>query len=513
MEVSEIASTAPPIGLAVTATGTAAADAARRTRVRVGRHVGRLLATAVPVTAVLMLEAGHPTGGDVAWGMLIVALLLGAVYAGFASVGSELTALGAEVAVARGAVIGLVGVAALGFAFDGVPLDVFWLAAAVAGVFALVALVERGLAHYAPAIQRVLIVGPIPAVHDLLAEAAGNPSRFRFIGVVHDETDGETGGLPLLGHIGDLAAVVRSERPELVAVAAQRNRPAIFASLLDASASGFRVVELAQFYEHAFGRVPVADLTEAWFMSLLHLYQRPYSRAAKRAFDLAVASAIFLATLPLLPLLAGLIRLTPGPAILRQVRVGENGRPFTMFKFRTMRADAEQAGAVWAATHDPRVTRLGRVMRRVRLDELPQLWNVMRGEMSIVGPRPERPEFLERLEDAVPFWSRRQFVKPGLTGWAQIRRGYTADTRGSTEKLSFDLWYLRHRSLFVDIAICVKTLGILARGGAPTPLPQPGAVGVDDAGTPMVEELALRLRRERPAFPATSTVVGPESPA
>jgi lipopolysaccharide/colanic/teichoic acid biosynthesis glycosyltransferase len=139
-----------------------------------------------------------------------------------------------------------------------------------------------------------------------------------------------------------------------------------------------------------------------------------------------------------------------------------------MYKFRTMRPDAEQSGqAVWAQTRDPRVTAVGRIMRSVRLDEVPQLWNVIRGDMSIVGPRPERPEFLQFLEQKVPFWTHRQLIKPGITGWAQVRRGYTADAEGSIDKLSYDLWYLRHRSMIVDIAICLKTLGVLFSAGRP----------------------------------------------
>jgi lipopolysaccharide/colanic/teichoic acid biosynthesis glycosyltransferase len=153
-----------------------------------------------------------------------------------------------------------------------------------------------------------------------------------------------------------------------------------------------------------------------------------------------------------------------GPVIFCQTRLGEGGRVFTLYKFRTMRVDAELSGAVWAAEHDPRVTPVGRFMRKTRLDELPQLWNVLRGDMSFVGPRPERPEFLAELEAEVPFWRRRHLVKPGLTGWAQVRRGYTADAAGTGDKLSYDLWYLRHRSLVVDLAICVKTLSTVLSG-------------------------------------------------
>jgi Bacterial sugar transferase len=147
------------------------------------------------------------------------------------------------------------------------------------------------------------------------------------------------------------------------------------------------------------------------------------------------------------------------------VRLGEHGKLFTIYKFRTMRADAEAAGnAVWADVEDPRVTRTGSIMRRLRLDELPQLLNVIRGDMSLVGPRPERPEFLGELSGRVPYWSRRHLVKPGLTGWAQVRHGYAASPEATSEKLSYDLWYIRHRSLTVDIAILLRTFAVVLRG-------------------------------------------------
>jgi lipopolysaccharide/colanic/teichoic acid biosynthesis glycosyltransferase len=200
-------------------------------------------------------------------------------------------------------------------------------------------------------------------------------------------------------------------------------------------------------------------------MSVLHLYQRPYTRFAKRTFDIVVASIGLSLTDPLLPVLALLVKLSKGPLIYSQTRLGEAGRHFTIYKFRTMRDDAEDPGrALWAEERDPRITPVGRFMRRTRLDELPQLVNVLRGEMSIVGPRPERPEFVELLEVEVPFWNRRHLVKPGITGWAQVSCGYASDAEGTVRKLSYDLWYLRHRSLAVDLGICAKTLRALVSG-------------------------------------------------
>ena len=238
------------------------------------------------------------------------------------------------------------------------------------------------------------------------------------------------------------------------------------ARLLDSRSLDFRVLSLADFYEHAFGRVPVERIGAAWFMSVLHLYRRPYPRFVKRAFDIGLASAAVLLALPLIPAIALLVALTsPGPILFRQTRIGEGGRLFKILKFRTMVRDAESDGrALWAELNDARVTPVGRVLRTTRLDELPQLWNVFRGEMSIVGPRPERPEFLSVLENAVPHWTRRHLVKPGITGWAQVRLGYTSDPVAAVDKLAYDLYYLKHRSLVLDLVIAVKTAGTIFSG-------------------------------------------------
>jgi lipopolysaccharide/colanic/teichoic acid biosynthesis glycosyltransferase len=237
--------------------------------------------------------------------------------------------------------------------------------------------------------------------------------------------------------------------------------------LLDLAPIGFRVVGVSHFVEHALGRVPLRHLTPAWFMSILHLRQKPYTRLAKRAFDLLVSSVGLLLVAPLFPLLVLLVRTTPGPIIYRQTRLGEGGRRFTIFKLRTMRVDAENEGSPrFAQEHDSRVTWIGHFLRQTHLDEVPQLWNVLRGEMSVVGPRPERPEFVDLLERSVPFWTRRLLVKPGITGWAQLRCGYACDASSAAEKLSYDLWYLRNRNVVVDLAICFKTVSsLLFRSG------------------------------------------------
>ncbi len=313
----------------------------------------------------------------------------------------------------------------------------------------------------------LLVGGRSDGVGDLLRSLrTDRRASFIPIGViVEDPSERPFGDVPVLGTVSDLQRAVNEQRPDLIVVGVQRNRPEVFTALLEVAGAGFRVVGLPEFYEHVFGRLPVRQLTSAWFMSVLHLYQRPYGAFAKRAFDIVIASLIIVIFLPLFPLLFLMIWLTPGSAIYRQTRIGANGHPFTILKFRTMSQHAERDGVpLWAADRDARVTAIGRVLRRSRLDELPQIWNVLRGDMSIVGPRPERPEFVSMLESELPFWSRRHLLKPGITGWAQVRGGYASDALETEEKLAYDLWYLRHCSVLVDTVICTLTLPRILSG-------------------------------------------------
>jgi exopolysaccharide biosynthesis polyprenyl glycosylphosphotransferase len=264
-------------------------------------------------------------------------------------------------------------------------------------------------------------------------------------------------------------AAVRRSGAALLVIGDDADRSGIMNRLLDSGARGVRVVGIDQFYEYAFGRVPVDTLSPVWFMSVMHIYQRTYSRASKRAFDLLVAVPGLILTLPVVAISAVLVRASgPGPVLYRQTRIGEAGKEYQVLKLRTMVNDAEDSsGARWSVDDDPRVTSVGRFLRATRLDELPQLWNVLRGEMSIVGPRPERPEFLDRLEREVPFWTRRNLVKPGITGWAQLNIGYTSDAGGAAEKLSYDLYYIRHRGIGVDSVIAAETLQFMVAGALP----------------------------------------------
>jgi exopolysaccharide biosynthesis polyprenyl glycosylphosphotransferase len=402
--------------------------------------------------------------GDAA---LITALWLVALYAIAPATRLIKPALGFAGQAVLGSLAGLVAVSGLSLWAPWVNLSPARVLAMAVTVLAFSIGWEAVAARSTASRQRVLVVGAADGGAELVDDIAlARDCPFEVIGFVDDGwTSARVGGVPRFGGLDDLPWVLDVQRPDLVVLAVSRNRPEAFASLVAGAETGFELLGLAEFHEQAFGRVPIQHLTPAWFMSVLHFYRRPYTRFSKRAFDVLVASFGLLVTAPLLPLVYVLVKRTPGPAIFRQTRLGEGGKHFTMLKFRTMRADAEAAGRpVWAEERDPRITTAGRFLRKTRLDELPQLWNVLRGDMSIVGPRPERPEFLEYLQRAVPFWMRRHMVKPGITGWAQVRRGYTSDADGTAQKLSYDLWYLRHRSLIVDLAICTRTASVLLTG-------------------------------------------------
>jgi exopolysaccharide biosynthesis polyprenyl glycosylphosphotransferase len=427
-------------------------------------EAGRALLVWVPV---YMLSADEYSSQwqAVAAASFVAVVWLAALRSAFGAVHFT---LGPAIRAAFGTITGLVVVSAFALWMPGLQLPPSTLAAAAISVFVLTTIWEA-VCQRVIAKRRVLIVGTqnvAAAVVDGLARAGRTP--FIVLGMVDDAvSSNEVSGAPLLGPVAELSAVVESRRPDLIVLADVEGSPEALDRLLASPSRGFRVVGMAHFFEHAFGRVPLAQLGPGWFMSILHLRQRPYTRFAKRSFDVVGASVGLLVAAPLMLVIALLVRATGAPVIYRQTRVGAGGKHFTMYKFRTMRCDAEEAGRpIFAEERDPRVTRLGRVLRTTHLDELPQLWVVLKGDMSIVGPRPERPEFIPMLEEAVRFFNRRLLIKPGVTGWAQLRADYASDCDGAAEKLSYDLWYLRHRNLAVDLAICAKTFtSVLLRPG------------------------------------------------
>jgi lipopolysaccharide/colanic/teichoic acid biosynthesis glycosyltransferase len=220
-----------------------------------------------------------------------------------------------------------------------------------------------------------------------------------------------------------------------------------------------RMLEANQLYEDLLGHVPLGTTDSAWFRYIMHPRFRPTSPLWKRCFDLANVAWMALIVLPLIGIAGLAIKLADGGSVFyRQRRVGERGEEFEIIKLRTMVPDAEASGPQWSEPGDGRVTRLGRFLRRTHLDELPQLWNVLRGEMTLVGPRPERPEICAELENRFPHYNRRHLVKPGITGWAQLRCGYAGSELGTAWKLCHDLFYIKRRSILADWLILVETV-------------------------------------------------------
>ena len=356
-------------------------------------------------------------------------------------------ALGRAVEASVGATAGLVVVAALNSSPLGLHVSFSVLVGSAIGVFCSATawgwIVDRTVA----ARRRVLLVGT-EDVEALLTDELRScrQPRFDLVGAVPGPEE--------------LAEIVQAQRPDIVVLTDEASYGPALERLLD-TRSNVRVAGFESFVEYAFGRVPIDRISSAWFMSLLHPRQRIYTRFTKRAFDVVIASVALVVTAPVLGLLALVTMLTKDGILYRQTRLGERGHRFTIFKFQSMPCDTEHDGAAFARANDPRASRVGSFLRRTHLDELPQLWNVLRGDMSIVGPRPERPEFIEMIEATVPFWSRRLLVKPGITGWAQVQCGYAADTRQMERKLSYDLWYLRHRSLALDLTVCLMTIPAL----------------------------------------------------
>jgi exopolysaccharide biosynthesis polyprenyl glycosylphosphotransferase len=228
-------------------------------------------------------------------------------------------------------------------------------------------------------------------------------------------------------------------------------------------AAGIRIFAEAELLEHELARVDIERLPAGWLVFSRAMREGALEAGIRRAFDIVLSAALLAFTLPLLVLAAIAIKLdSPGPIFYRQERVGRDNKVFNLFKFRSMRTDAEAGGrAIWASKSDPRVTRVGRFMRLTRIDEIPQVLNVLRGDMAFVGPRPERPGFVEQLGRQIPHYHDRACVKPGITGWAQVNYPYGASVEDARMKLAYDLYYVRRRSLFLDLLILVATVRVI----------------------------------------------------
>ena len=342
----------------------------------------------------------------------------------------------------------------------------------MAGVAALI-LRRAYLAHSSAAAAgqaRILIYGAGPAalvVGNTLKSADPNA---HIVGYVAGPNERDTAVAPreilrLEGTLPDMAR--RMGVDEIVVALTERRAGSMpLRQLLDCKVSGIKVYDLNTHFEKTLGQIRVDYLNASWLIFGDGFNQDAWRTGVKRVFDIVCATVLCLISAPIVLVAAALIKFeSRGPMLYRQLRVGQNGRNFSIAKLRSMRVDAEKDGKPrWASANDVRVTRVGHIIRRLRIDELPQLFNVLRGDMSLVGPRPERPFFVEQLTQEIPFYALRHSVKPGVTGWAQVRYPYGATVEDSLEKLQFDLYYVKNHTLFLDLVVMLETVAVVLTG-------------------------------------------------
>jgi lipopolysaccharide/colanic/teichoic acid biosynthesis glycosyltransferase len=312
---------------------------------------------------------------------------------------------------------------------------------------------------------RVVVVGDLADVGSLWVDLEGDTERPATLAAVLtvEEAAVRRTGAPLV------EAAARAGVAVVVLDSAAQREPSVIRQAALLHERGVRIRSLSAFYEEWLGKLPLAELERVSLMfDIAEIHGGRYARL-KRLLDVAAGAAASLALFVAVPVVAlGNVVANRGPLWFRQERVGKDGRIFTMLKFRTMRPDGTGsptgAAGTWTASDDPRVTPFGRFLRRTHLDELPQAWNILRGDLSIVGPRPEQPRYVEELSGKLPFYGLRHLVRPGLTGWAQVKYGYAGDHQDALEKLQYEFFYLRHQSLLLDLRVMVRTLRSVTGG-------------------------------------------------
>ena len=330
------------------------------------------------------------------------------------------------------------------------------------------------LSSHAGPSEKLLIVGTGSAAVGLARELFDRRRELgvEIVGFVASAAGPVLPDVAVVGTVDDIPSIVRDRAVDrvVVSLADARGKLPIDKLLQMKIESGIMFDDLPTVYEQYTGKIAIENLRPSWLIFSGGFRKTRTLRAVKRLTDLLASAGMLLALGPVMAAVAGLIKLTShGPVLYHQQRVGQRGRVFVIRKFRSMRTDAEaNTGAVWARQNDDRVTPIGRLLRLTRLDELPQLWNVLVGDMSLIGPRPERPEFVDMLREKIPFYGERHAIRPGLTGWAQVRYAYGASVEDAMEKLQYDLFYMKNMSLALDLVIAFETAKIvlLRRGAA-----------------------------------------------
>jgi len=337
-------------------------------------------------------------------------------------------------------------------------------------ILLLLSLTWRGLCYqifkYLIKSTRVVIAGTGKPGQEIARVIESSESDYEVLGFLDDErkSTGKTGpgkGIKVLGTIDRLLALAEKHKiDQLINTYSSKDNPQISKNILNARLKGIEVLDMPEMYQNLKLRIPINYVEESWFLKEKG-FEYPKNivvMRAKRIIDVFVSTLVLLISLPFWPIIALLIKINSrGPVFYAQRRVGQNEILFFLYKFRSMILGAEESGALWAAERDERITFVGKILRRFHLDELPQFWNVIKGEMSLVGPRPERPEFVEELGKKIPFYGLRHFLKPGITGWAQVNYPYASSLRDSEEKLEYDLYYVSHMNLLFDLRILLNT--------------------------------------------------------
>ncbi|HEY5052171.1 MAG TPA: exopolysaccharide biosynthesis polyprenyl glycosylphosphotransferase [Solirubrobacterales bacterium] len=438
------------------------------------------------------MTAGLMAGGHLESPGRGVLVFLGVLFASWAlghgRYPLHLMPLAAFVVRALTPVVG-VGLALAVFALSGSPESAGEMIAPVLGAWVVTAFAAWTSFRFESSRQvRVAMIGSSGLALGLAHELRNaNIRGYTVVGWLDDKrpnTEPGGGGPRRLGSLDQVGEVVKrhsvdllvhSSAPSTDIDAPRHPRLEMFERVAaDCLDLPVRLIEASQLYEDLLGHVPLGQSNSAWFQYLLHPRYRAGSSLSKRAFDLVVGSAMLVILSPVLVAFAIAVKLTDGgPVFYRQRRVGEGGNEFWMIKLRSMRVASEEEGPKWAEDDDERVTAVGSVMRRLHIDEMPQLWNVLRGEMTIVGPRPERRELIGELEVNLAYYDRRHLVKPGLAGWAQARCGYGGSAEGTGWKLCHDLFYLKHRSIYFDSLILLENVRVSLRTGVQFGVPAP----------------------------------------
>jgi sugar transferase (PEP-CTERM system associated) len=313
--------------------------------------------------------------------------------------------------------------------------------------------------------EKIIVIGTGTTAKNVETLIDQSPGKYALLGYVETPMDPiSVEPEKIIGHIDNIVELAQKHNARAIVIALTERRGNLVASkLVTCKLMGVRIIDYPSFFELITGKIPVEHINPSWLVQSQGFLITPFIRSLKKVVDLILSSLLLCICLPFFPVITLLIKLdSPGPVLYSQQRVGLNGKLFTIYKFRSMANNSEkETGASWAQENDPRATLFGAFMRKTRIDELPQLINVFKGDMSFIGPRPERPEFVEQISSVTPYYPERHALKPGITGWAQVMYPYGASLGDSVEKLRYDLYYINNLSLFLDLIIVFETIKIV----------------------------------------------------